>query len=156
MFKRCGGYSCRLDNCIFKHFTILVDGEIVGSVLYRCKGSTPFIEKLNDDEYYLTRIYVKLDCQCRGIGKQAILLCEKEFCNATKFYVDFPIELVKNRKCYENAGFYSSGKKLVAEQGLSWAHTKKDCFINFNLFNWILKHYLIRNNHRDFGLNNYI
>ncbi len=110
--------SCRLDNYTFKYFTILVDGEIVGGVLYRCKGRTPFIEKLNDGEYYLTRIYIKPDCQCRGIGKQAILLCEKEFCNATKFYVDFPKDLVKNRKCYENAGFYSMGKELEAEQGL--------------------------------------
>lgn len=110
--------SQRLDSPTFRYFTILDDGEIVGGVLYRCAGSTPFIEKLNKGEYYLTRIYINPDFQCKGIGKQAILLCEKEFHDATKFYIDFPKELDKNRRCYESAGFYSSGKELEVELGL--------------------------------------
>lgn len=108
----------RLNNSDFKYFTILNNGEIVGWILYKCKGSTTFIESLNEGEYYLLRIYIKPDYQCRGIGKQAILLCEKELVNAKKFYVDFPKELNKNRKCYENAGFYSSKKEIEIEHNL--------------------------------------
>ena len=110
--------SRRLDSSSFKYYTILDDGNIVGGVLYRCEGHTPFIARLNAGEYYLARVYVKPDCQCRGIGKKAILLCEDEFCDATKFYVDFPKELEKNRRCYESAGFHNSGKELEAEPGL--------------------------------------
>lgn len=110
--------SARLDTPVFRYFTILSDEEIVGGVLYRCEGRTPFIEKLNEGEYYLTRLYIKPEYQCRGIGKQAILFCEKEFQDAAAFYVDFPKELDKNRRCYENAGFRNSGKELEAEPGL--------------------------------------
>ncbi len=108
----------RLGNAAFRYFTILQDEEIVGGVLYRCEGSTPFVKKLQAGEYYLLRIYVKPGLQSRGIGAQAILLCEKEFPDAVKFYVDFPKELAKNRKCYENAGFHDSGEELEAEPGL--------------------------------------
>lgn len=116
----------RLDSSTFKYFTILNDEEIVGGVLYRCEGRTPFVANLNAGEYYLTRIYIKPDLQCQGIGKRAILLCEKEFSDAVKFYVDFPKELEKNRKCYENAGFYDSGKELEAEPGLVLVAYEKD------------------------------
>ena len=117
--------SRRLDSLAFKYFTILDDGNIVGGVLYRCAGRTPFIAELNAGEYYLARIYVKPDCQCLGVGKKAILLCEKELRNAVKFYVDFPKELEKNRRCYESAGFYSSEKELEAEPGLVLAAYEK-------------------------------
>ncbi len=109
----------RLNTPAFKYFTILEDDDIVGGVLYRCSGSTPFIAELRNGEYYLTRIYVKPNCQCRGIGKKAILLCEKELNNVTKIYIDFPKELEKNRKCYESAGFYYSGKFLEVEPRLT-------------------------------------
>ncbi|MCH5304234.1 MAG: GNAT family N-acetyltransferase [Ruminococcus sp.] len=108
----------RLDSSTFKYFTILDNEEIVGGVLYRCEGSTPFVANLKAGEYYLTRIYISPDRQCQGIGKKAILLCENEFFDAIKFYVDFPKELSKNRKCYVNAGFKDSGKELEVEPGL--------------------------------------
>ena len=63
-------------------------------------------------------MYTTLNKQKQQIGKKAILLCEDEFCDATKFYVDFPKELEKNRRCYESAGFHNSGKELEAEPGL--------------------------------------
>lgn len=110
--------SRRLDSSSFKYFTVLDDGEIVGGVLYRCEGRTPFTPELSAGEYYLTRIYIKPEHQRSGIGKQAILLCEKEFGDAVKFYVDFPRELEKNRRFYESAGFHSTGKELETEPGL--------------------------------------
>ena len=118
MFKGTEDISARLDTPTFRYFTILDDEKIVGGILYRCEGRTPFIAALGKGEYYLTRIYIQPEYQCRGIGKQAILLCEKEFDDATAFYVDFPIGLDKNRKCYENAGFRNSGKELEVEPGL--------------------------------------
>lgn len=119
--------SKRLDSPSFRYFTILAEtGEIIGGVLYRCKGKTPFIESLKEGEYYLTRIYIKPDRQGRGIGKSAILMCEKEFPDAVKFYVDFPQELEKNRRCYENAHFHAGGKELEVEPGLILVGYEKD------------------------------
>ena len=121
--------SLRLDSPTFRYFTVLYGCEIIGGILYRCEGNTPFIEKLNKGEYYLTRIYIKPNFQGMGIGKQAILLCEKEFHDATKFYVDFPKELDKNRRCYESVGFCCSGKELEVEPGLILVACEKDIVI---------------------------
>lgn len=116
----------RLDNPLFRYFTILDGEEIIGGVLYRCGGSTPFVAELQAGEYYLLRIYVKPDHQSRGVGKAAILLCEKYFPDAKKYYVDFPRELEKNRKCYTGAGYRDSCKELEAEPGLVLVAYEKD------------------------------
>lgn len=110
--------SRRLESPFCRYFTILDDTEIVGGVFYKCKGSTPFVADLSAGEYYLCRIYIKPEHQSQGIGNTAILLCEKELSDATKFYVDFPKELEKNRKCYTNAGFCDTGNELESEPGL--------------------------------------
>ena len=116
----------RLDNPIFRYFTILDGEEIVGGIVYRSEGGTPFVDALRPGEYYLLRLYVKPDCQSRGVGKAAILLCEEELPDATKYYVDFPTDLEKNRKCYMGAGYHDSGKSLEVEPGLVLAAYEKD------------------------------
>ena len=108
----------RLTSPIFRYFTIFEDDKIVGGVLYKCKGKTPFIDGLKDGEYYLQRIYITPERQCNKIAQQAILLCEKEFCNAKTFYVDFPQDLIKNKKCYEAAGFCDTGKRLQTDSAV--------------------------------------
>lgn len=115
----------RLDNPAFRYFTILDGEEIVGGIVYRCAGGTPFVAELQPGEYYLLRIYVKPDCQSRGVGRAAILLCEREFPDAKKYYVDFPRELDKNRKCYTYAGYRDSGMELEVEPGLVLAAYEK-------------------------------
>lgn len=85
------------------------------------RGAEDILRRLDSSSFK-----VKPDLQCQGIGKRAILLCEKEFSDAVKFYVDFPKELEKNRKCYENAGFYDSGKELEAEPDLVLVAYEKD------------------------------
>jgi len=115
----------RLNSPFFKYFTIFEDEEIVGGVLYKCKGKGPFFEKLKEGEYYLQRIYIKPERQCQGIAQTAILLCEKEFPDAKLFSVDFPEDLIKNRRCYEKAGFKDTGKRLEAEPGLILACFEK-------------------------------
>jgi hypothetical protein len=103
----------------------LLDGEIVGGILYKCKGRTPFIDKLAEGQYYLQRVYIKPEYQCKRIAQTAILLCEKEFTNAKSFIVDFPEDLIKNRRCYEKAGFVDTGKRLQAESNLVLACFEK-------------------------------
>ncbi|MBR7136696.1 MAG: GNAT family N-acetyltransferase [Clostridia bacterium] len=116
--------SGRLDSPYFRYFTIFENGGIVGGVLYKCKGKCPFGE-LEAGEYYLQRVYVRPERQGRRVAQTAILLCEKEFPDAKKFSVDFPEELVKNRRCYEKAGFCDTGRRLEAEPGLVLAVYEK-------------------------------
>ena len=115
----------RLNKDIFRYFTIFLDGEIVGGILYKCRGRTPFIERLAEDQYYLQRVYIKPEYQCKKIAQTAILLCEKEFTNAKSFVVDFPEDLIKNRRCYEKSGFVDTGKRLQAEPNLVLACFEK-------------------------------
>ncbi len=115
----------RLGSPFFRYFTILDDGEIVGGILYRCKGGTPMGDELKDGKYYLQRVYIKPEQQCKKIAQTAILLCEKEFADATCFSVDFPEDLIKNRKCYEAAGFCDTGKRMEVEPGLVLAYYEK-------------------------------
>ena len=49
--------------------------------------------ELKDGEYYLGRIYIHPEYQNRGIARDAILLCEKEFPDARCYYVDFPEDM---------------------------------------------------------------
>ncbi len=115
----------RLDSPYFRYFTIYADEEIVGGILYKCKGKGPFFKQLNEGEYYLQRVYIKSEHQCKGIAQTAILLCEKEFADAKIFSVDFPEDLAKNRRCYEKAGFCDTGKRLEVEPGLILACFEK-------------------------------
>lgn len=108
----------RLSSPYFRYYTILADDEIVGGVLYKCKGKGPFFEELGEGEYYLQRIYLKPEYQCKGIATAAILLCEKEFPDATMFSVDFPEDLAKNRRCYEKAGFCDTGRRMETDPGV--------------------------------------
>lgn len=108
----------RLNNPRFRYFTIFEDANIVGGVFYRTEGRGIFFDSLEKGEYYLQRIYVTPDRQGKKIAQQAIRLCEEEFADASHFYVDFPEDLDKNRRCYEGVGFKDSGNRLEVEPGL--------------------------------------
>lgn len=116
---------CRLDNPHFLYLTILLDDVIVGGVLYRLKGSTPFIKKLMFGKYYLTRVYILPEHQNKGIATEAILQSEKHLKKPGKLYVDFPVDLDKNRKCYTKCGYTDTGKRLEVESGLTLACFEK-------------------------------
>ncbi len=115
----------RLNSDFFLNFTILVDGEIAGGILYRRKGGTPFLECLAEGQYYLQRVYIKPHMQCRGIAQTAILLCEKELPGAKQIFVDFPEDLIKNRRCYEKVGFVDTGDRSSAHPSLVLASYEK-------------------------------
>ena len=118
---------CRLDNPNFLYLTILLDGKIVGGILYRVKGSTPFVKNLRLGKYYLCRVYISPEYQSKGIATQAILQSEKYLKKPRKLYVDFPEDLEKNRKCYTKCGYKDTGKRLEAEPGLILACFEKKC-----------------------------
>ena len=116
---------CRLDNKNFLYLTILSDDKIVGGILYRLKGSTPFVKNLMFGKYYLTRVYILPELQCKGIATEAILQSEKFLKNPRKLYVDFPEDLDKNRRCYTKCGYADTGKRLETEPGLTLAAFEK-------------------------------
>lgn len=116
---------CRLDNPNFLYLTILFDDVIVGGILYKLKGATPFIKTLTFGEYYLTRVYILPDHQNKGVATEAILQSEKHLKNLRKLYVDFPEDLEKNRKCYTKCGYTDTDKRLEVEPGLTLACFEK-------------------------------
>lgn len=117
--------SDRLNSDCFRYFTIFLDKEIVGGVLYKCKGRTPFGDNLEKGQYYLQRVYISPEQQCKKIAQTAILLCEKELSDAKRFFVDFPEDLEKNRRCYEKVGFADTGKRLQVQPNLVLACYEK-------------------------------
>ena len=116
---------CRLNNPKFLYLTILSDEKIVGGILYRIKGSTPFVKNLRWGKYYLGRVYISPEYQNKGIATEAILQSENFLKKPRKLYVDFPEDLDKNRKCYTKCGYGDTGKRLEAEPGLILACFEK-------------------------------
>ena len=105
---------CRF-NKYNRYFTILCDGKAVGGIFYRCIGKRSPWDILCDGEYYLCRVYIDPEYQSKGIASRAIGLCEMEFPDAKIFYVDFPTDMEKNRRCYEKAGYFDSGEEINME-----------------------------------------
>lgn len=120
-----GDVSNRLGNPVFRYFSILDDGRIIGGAFWKCAGRTPFVAALDRGEYYLQRIFILPDLQGRGIARRAILMCEAQLPDAHMLYVDFPCDLEKNRRCYAAAGFQDSGKRLEVQPGLILAAFEK-------------------------------
>lgn len=116
----------RLLNKDYRHFTIFCDGVTVGGIFYRLRGKRSPVDVIGDGEYYLCRVYVHPDYQGRGIASKAILLCQREFPDAKAYYVDFPCDLEKNRRCYEKAGYSDTGKRLAVEENLTLAFFRKN------------------------------
>ena len=109
----------------YRQFAILYDDKIVGGIYYVCDGKCNATADLGEGEYYLGRIYIHPEYQNKGVARKAILLCEKEFPDAKAYYVDFPEDLDKNRRCYESAGYCGTGEKVCAEGTPALALYKK-------------------------------
>ena len=108
-----------------RHFTILYDDKIVGGIFYRLYGKRSPADEISEGEYYLARIYIHPDYQNKGISREAILLCEKEFPDDKFYYVDFPDEMEKNRRCYQSAGYCDTGEQVCMEGAPTLAMFKK-------------------------------
>jgi len=116
----------RLDKPHFRYFTIEEDGEIVGGLLYKVIGRTPFKESLEEGECYLQRAYIRPERQGQKIAQRAIRLCEAGMPEYRTFYVDFPEDLEKNRRCYEAAGYRDTGERLRVQEGLALTGMKRE------------------------------
>lgn len=116
---------CRLNNKNYLYLTVLLGDVIVGGIMYKIKGATPFVKRLGFGKYYLARVYILPEQQNKGIATQAILQSEKFLKMPRKLYVDFPEDLDKNRKCYTKCGYCDTGKRLETEPGLTLACFKK-------------------------------
>ena len=110
----------------FRYFTIRANNKIVGGILYRCCGNGIFFDDLQPGEYYLQRIYIDPSIQGKKIARTAIEMCETQFPDAKRFFVDFPTEMEQNQKCYEAAGFRDTGMRIEAEPGLILSFYKKE------------------------------
>ena len=95
-------------------FTILCDGAVIGCIWYHLSGKGLKV-KIKPNEYYLGRMFIAPEYQCRGIGSTVILMCEGELPEAEVYYVDFPLDMDKNRRCYEKAGFEDTGETITEE-----------------------------------------
>lgn len=110
----------------FRCFAILDDDKIIGGIFYRRGGRETPVDLPCDREYYLQRIFVAPAHQGKGAASGAIRLCENELHDAVKFTVEFPADLLKNRRCYEKAGYRDTGKRFEAEKGLILACFEKE------------------------------
>lgn len=108
-----------------RHFTILYNDKVVGGVFYRLYGKRSPTDEIGAGEYYLARIYIHPDYQNKGIARDAILLCEKEFPDARFYYVDFPEDMEKNRRCYQSAGYCDTGDRICMDGAPALAMFKK-------------------------------
>lgn len=117
--------SRRLGSEYFSCFTIYADDEITGGLWYKVKGSCTGEDVLGDGKYYLQRVFIRPDMQSKGIAQRAILESEAYFDDAEVFYVDFPEDLKKNRRCYEKAGYTDTGNRVKIQEGLVLACFEK-------------------------------
>ncbi len=108
-----------------RHFTILYNDKVVGGVFYRLYGKRSPTDEIGAGEYYLARIYIHPDYQNKGIARDAIILCEKEFPDARFYYVDFPEDMEKNRRCYQSAGYCDTGDRICMDGAPALAMFKK-------------------------------
>lgn len=87
---------------------ILADGVLCGGVYFCDRG---------EGEYYLARIYIDPALQGQGIAPEALRLCEAMTPDARRWYLDYPVQELRNRRCYEKAGYRDTGQRLEQSGG---------------------------------------
>ena len=99
-----------LDRPNTRVYKILADGVLCGGVSFCERNDTP-------GEYYLARIYILPELQGNGIASTAIFLCEATVTNASRWTLDFPVNEIANRRCYEKAGYTDTGERREQSGG---------------------------------------
>lgn len=93
-----------------KLFSIFCDDIFCGGIV---------ITKQDEQTYYLKRIFVNPSLQNFGIAQKAILAVEKNFSHAKKWVVDFPCDLLPNKKVYEKCGYIDTAKQIIINEKLT-------------------------------------
>jgi len=91
-------------------YKITAGGVLCGGVSFCERNGMPGI-------YYLARIYILPELQSKGIASKAILLCEETVANANLWTLDFPVEQIANRRCYEKAGYTNTNERRGQSNG---------------------------------------
>ena len=91
-------------------YKIIADDVLCGGVAFYERNGMPGV-------YYLARIYILPEMQGKGVASTAILLCEKTVDNAVSWRLDFPVEQIANRRCYEKAGYTDTGERREQSGG---------------------------------------
>lgn len=76
-------------------------------------------------EYYLARLYILPELQRNGIDSVAIRLCETFYTSVRKWSLDYPEDLIANKRCYESCGYIDTGKREVKNEKLTLAVCEK-------------------------------
>jgi len=111
-------YMKWLDMQGVSYFKIYSNNVLCGGIAYY---------KRSEGEYYLARVYVHPDYQCQGIAVIAISQCEKIFTDAKRYTLDFPIDQIANKMCYEKAGYHDTGDREIINDKLTLAIYEKVC-----------------------------
>ena len=91
-------------------YKIIADGVLCGGVSFCERNEMPGV-------YYLARIYILPKLQGKGIASTAILLCEETVDNANLWTLDYPVNEIANRRCYEKAGYKDTGERREQSNG---------------------------------------
>lgn len=97
-------------------YKIYANGILAGGITIFDKGN---------DEYYLARIYILPKLQKKGIAKTAILICEKNYPNAKRWFLDYPEDQVANKSCYKACGYTDTGSHRVINEMLTLVDAEK-------------------------------
>jgi GNAT superfamily N-acetyltransferase len=84
-----------------------------------------FIYLKDENLHYVGIIFVIPEFQGKHIGREAIKKAMQNYPNAKKWGIDFPIDQMKNKKCYESLGFIDTGKKESISDKLTLAFYEK-------------------------------
>lgn len=106
----------RINRVDSDYYKILANGLLCGGLC---------VYKLENDFLWLAIVYIKPEYQNKKIAQTAISLAEGKYPAAKKWGLDFPIDQIKNKKCYERLGFKDSGKRNVINDKLTLAVYEK-------------------------------
>ncbi len=98
------------------YYKIYFKNTLCGGIAYQNKGN---------GQYYLARVFISTDFCSKGIASSAIIMVESYFMDAKLFTLDFPIDRVANRMCYEKCGYKDTGERKKINDKLTLAIYKK-------------------------------
>ena len=99
------------------YYKILCNNELCGGI---------FVFKLEEGIYKIANIYVQPKYQNQGVANTAISLVEKTEPDAKTQEIDFPIDQIKSKKCYEKLGYVDTEKREVINDKLTLAYYRKE------------------------------
>ncbi len=105
----------RLENC--DYYKILCDEAI-------CGGTAVY--KKNESENWLAIIYISPHFQNMKIAQTAIKQLFDIYTSVKKWGLDFPIDMIKNKRCYEKIGFKDTLKREIINDKLTLALYEKN------------------------------